>query len=106
MRRAVLASHLALIVVLALYSGLSVRLIQILPLLLPLPGMLRGRVYTHAWATMLLAFYVAAWLAAGYMQPAQKWLCFGIAALAAVDFVCLNLFVRFRAREQTAQTAG
>lgn len=105
LRTATLILHLLLIAVLVLISGWSVRLIQVLPLLLPLPGLLRGRVYTFKWATMLLTFYVAAWLAAGYMQPAQKWLCFGVAALAALDFVALNLFVRFQAREQIAQTA-
>ena len=59
-RGVTLASHLLLIVMLALVSGWSVRLIQVLPLLLPLPGLLRGRIYTFKWATMLLAFYVAA----------------------------------------------
>ncbi|HWU68712.1 MAG TPA: DUF2069 domain-containing protein [Stenotrophobium sp.] len=106
LRMAALLFHLLLIAVLALDSGWSVRLLQVLPLLLPLPGLLRGRVYTFKWATMLLTFYVAGWLAAGTMQPAQKWLCFGIAALAALDFVALNLFVRFQARERIARTAA
>ncbi|MGH8460805.1 MAG: DUF2069 domain-containing protein [Stenotrophobium sp.] len=105
-RGVTLVSHLLLIAILVFVSGWSVRLIQVLPLLLPLPGLLRGRIYTFKWATMLLAFYVAGWLAAGYMQPAQKWSCFGVAALAALDFVGLNLFVRFQARERIARTAA
>lgn len=99
MRRLALLSHLALMLALGLASPPVIALILILPLLLPLPGLFKGRDYTFAWATMLLAFYVGGWLAAGYYNPAQKWISFGIAALAAVDFAALNLYVKFRARE-------
>jgi uncharacterized membrane protein len=105
MRRLVLLSHVALIVAIVRVSAPVIAVLLIVPLLLPLPGLLRGRDYTHAWATMLLAFYVGGWLAAGYATPAQKGVCFVIAALAAVDFVALNLFVKFRARERAAQRA-
>jgi uncharacterized membrane protein len=103
MRRVVLGSHLGLMLAMAWVSTPIVALVLVLPLLLPLPGLFKGRDYTFAWATMLLAFYVGGWLAAGYYNPAQKWLSFGIAALAAVDFAALNLFVKFRARERSAQ---
>ena len=103
MQRVVLLSHLALIVTIALVSPPIVALLLIAPLLLPLPGLFKGRDYTFAWATMLLAFYVGGWLAAGYYNPAQKWSSFGIAAFAAVDFAALNLFVKFRARERSAR---
>lgn len=100
MRRTALVSHLLLMVVLALSNVPVAAVILVTPLLLPLPGLLRGRAYTHAWATMLLTFYVGGYLAAGYFDPAHKWRCFGIALLAAIDFVALNLFVKFLAREQ------
>ena len=103
MQRLALLCHLALIVMIALVSKPVIALVLIVPLLLPVPGLLRGRDYTHAWATMLLTFYVGGWLAAGYYNPAQKWISFGIAALAAVDFAALNLYVKFRARERSAQ---
>lgn len=104
MQRLALLSHLALMAAMALVSPPVIALVLILPLLLPLPGLIRGRDYTHAWATMLLSFYVGGWLAAGYYNPAQKWISFGIAALAAVDFAALNLYVKFRARERCART--
>lgn len=103
MRRVALLSHLALIVAMVGVSEPVAAMVLILPLLLPLPGLIRGRDYTHAWATMLLAFYVGGWLAAGYYNPAQKWISFGIAALAAVEFAALNLYVKFRARERSAR---
>ena len=103
MQRLALLSHLALMVSMGLVSKPIIALLLIAPLLLPLPGIIKGRDYTYAWATMLLAFYVGGWLAAGYYNPAQKWISFGIAALAAVDFAALNLFVKFRARERSAQ---
>lgn len=109
--RLTVASHLALIAVIALRSGWDVPIILVLPLLFPLPGLLRGRDYTFAWATMLLVFYVGGYLAAGHANPADKWACFGVAALAALEFVSLSIYVKARSKEraflqaQSAQTA-
>jgi uncharacterized membrane protein len=100
LRGITLASHLALIAAVALRGGWGLPLILVAPLLLPLPGLLRGRDYTYAWSTMLVVFYVGGYLAAGYATPADKWTCFGIAGLAAIDFVSLNLYVKSRARER------
>lgn len=105
MRALALLSHVALIVAIARVSTPVIAVVLIVPLLLPLRGLLRAQDYTFAWATLLLTFYVGGWLAAGYAKPEQKWTCFGIAALGALEFVALNLFVRFRARERAAQKA-
>ena len=99
-RRVALACHLALIAAIAIRSGWGVPLLLVAPLLLPLPGLLRGRDYTFAWATMLLVFYVGGYLAAGHADPAGKWACFGIAALAALEFVSLCVYVKARSRER------
>lgn len=111
MQRLALLSHLALIAAMVWVNPPVRAAVLVAPLLLPLVGLFKGRDYTYAWTTMLLAFYVGGWLAAGYYNPAQKWVSFGIATFAAVDFVALNLFVKFRARERSAparpeQTAG
>lgn len=42
-----------------LRSGGSMLVLKVLPLLLPLPGILRGRRFTHQWASMLALAYVA-----------------------------------------------
>ena len=93
------ASHAGLIVAVALrdFSALSLFLAAIL--LPPLPGIVRRKTYTCAWASMLVAFYVAGYLAAGYTEPEKRLGAFLMAGLAAADYVSLVLFVRFRARE-------
>lgn len=97
----------ALILQLALISGLLTQvgfgagLVVVLPLLAPLPGLLRRRTYTAAWASMLLAFYCAGLLAEAYMR-ADKLPYLLLATVAALQFTVLVLFVRFAARERAA----
>lgn len=100
MRMLATVTHLLLIVAMLAQFGFSRASLLAAPLLLPLPGILRGRLYTYRWASMLLAFYSALYLAAGYHDPGTQTISFAIATLAALDFVGLVLFVRFSAREQ------
>jgi len=44
--------------------------LKALPLLLPLPGLWRGRLHTFRWTTLLLWFYVAEGLVRGTSEPA------------------------------------
>lgn len=101
-RRVVLVAHALLILGVALRhpSALSVVIAAIL--LLPLAGLIRGRSYTFAWASMLVAFYVAGYLADGYARPDTRWSAFVLASIAAIDYVALMMFVRFTARERAA----
>ncbi len=103
--RVTVVSHVALMVVIALRSGWGVPMLLVLPLAFPLPGLLRGRDYTFAWATMLLVFYVGGYLAAGHANPAEKWVCFGVAAIAALEFVSLSVYVKARSRERAVLRA-
>lgn len=98
-RALALGAHLSLIVLMLLRAQFGLGSLLALPLLFPLPGMMRGRSYTYAWASMLLVFYAGGYLAAGYADPAQKWSAFALASVAAADFVGLVLYVRLRARE-------
>ena len=100
------ATHSGLIVAVALRDFSALSLILAAVLLPPLPGILKRRPYTCAWASMLVAFYVAGYLAAGYAEPAKRIGAFMMAGLAAADYVSLVLFVRFRAREQAALAAA
>lgn len=99
-RRVALVAHglLMLGVVMRHPSALSLVLAAIL--CLPLAGMVRGRSYTFAWASMLVAFFVAGYLAAGYARPDTRVSAFLLASIAAVDYVSLMMFVRFTARER------
>ncbi len=104
-----LALHFSLLTALLLTAQSSLGLIAALLLLLPVPGLIKGRGYTAAWASMLLAFYCALLLAEGYADPAQKTAAFALASLAAADFVALILFVRITSRSARAsaeQTAA
>ena len=74
----------------------------VLPLLLAWPGLLRGRAYTAAWASLLVAFYCALLLAEAYMQPAHKGALLVLATLAALDFAALTLFAKVQARAARA----
>ncbi|HEY1075417.1 MAG TPA: DUF2069 domain-containing protein [Fontimonas sp.] len=76
-------------------------------LLLPsLPGLLRRRRYTYQWTCMLLSIYCALWLAEGWYAPAKSAIAFSVAALAALEFTALALYVRLLNRERPAPAAG
>lgn len=103
MRIMALAAHLALIVLLIATSVSKLGLIAALLLFVPLPGLLRGSRYVHAWASMLLTVYCALLLANGYAQPQVRSLMFVLAGLAAIDFTGLVMYVRFGTREAQAR---
>ena len=75
-------------------SALVLATLAVLPLLLPVPGLLRGRAYTASWTSMLVAFYCALLLSEAYMQPAYKLPLLLLAVVAAADFVALMLFAK------------
>jgi uncharacterized membrane protein len=102
---AALTAQFTLMFWLAVQQG-SLAWLGALLLALPVPGLLRERIYTYQWASMLVAFYSALWLAEGYAQPDRRLEAFGIAAVAAIDFVSLVMFVRWRQRERLAQAPG
>ena len=68
-----------------------------LPLLLPLPGLWRGKPYTYAWCSMLVVFYIGALLAEAWANPEGATRAFALASLALVDFFALVFYVRFAA---------
>lgn len=75
-------------------SHLVLAALVILPLLLPLNGLLRARAYTASWASMLVTFYCALLLSEAYMMPALKLPLLLLASVAAFDFVALMLFAK------------
>ncbi|HET8882118.1 MAG TPA: DUF2069 domain-containing protein [Solimonas sp.] len=106
MRVMALVAHLALIVLLIVTSASKLGLFAGLLLFAPLPGMLRGSRYVHAWASMLLTVYCALLLANGYAQPQMRAWMFLLAGLAAIDFTGLVMYVRFGTREAQARQAA
>jgi uncharacterized membrane protein len=66
----------------------------VFPLMLALPGLLRGRAYTAQWSSMLVAFYCALLLAETLTQPSHRLALLLLSGLAALDFVALMLFAK------------
>ncbi len=104
-RLAALALHLLLMAGLLIWCGWLPGALLCLPLLAPLPGLLRRRTYTAAWASMLLVFYVAGLMAEGVAVPGRRAIGTALSVIAALDFVAVVLFVRLSARERHAARA-
>ena len=70
-----------------------------LPLLLPLPGIVRGRVYTYRWSTMLVLAYFAEGVVRAYSERGTSALLATIEiALALAFFAAAIMYVRARRR--------
>jgi uncharacterized membrane protein len=104
-RIAALIAHAALLAA-QLAVGTTLAWLGAALLLLPLPGLWRGREYSYQWSSMLVAFYCALWLAEGWANSGGRLAAFAIAALAAASFVSQVLYVRLRGRERLAPAAG
>ena len=66
-----LAAHLLLMLGLVAQNSVLAWLAALL-LVPPLPGLVRGRLYTYQWASMLVVFYCAMWLAEGWADPRAR----------------------------------
>jgi uncharacterized membrane protein len=104
-RIAALILHVLLMAGLIAWCGWLPGALLCLPLLAPLPGLLRRRTYTAAWASMLLVFYVAGLMAEGVAVPGRRIIGTALSVVAALDFVGVVLFVRLAARERQASAA-
>ena len=100
-----LASHAGLTLALAVVAKFPGWLLA-LPLLLPLPGLWRGKAYTYAWCSMLIVFYIGALLAEAWANAEGATRAFAMASLAAVEFLALVLYVRFAAVDRRRAAAS
>ena len=73
------------------------------PLLFPLRGMLHGRVYTHAWASMLALAYVAHAIVELWANPGRRWLAGAELLFSVAFFFGAMFYTRYRARELREQ---
>lgn len=83
----------------SLYSPMFRFALYILPLLLPLKGMLQGKPYTHAWANFVVLFYIIGSLTVIYSHPEVR--IYGIVelVLATGMFTGCCVYARKRGRE-------
>lgn len=103
-RAVALVADAALAVGLSVWCGLPLGPLLALPLAGFVPGVLRGRAYTAAWAGFVAAFYCAGLLAEGVAQPARRPVAWVLAGLAALLFVALVLTARWTARAHSPPT--
>lgn len=109
MRFLALFSHLGLLAWMAIwyfalpmtaeYSVLFKVLIYLLPLLLPLPGILKGKPYTHAWASFIVLLYFLHAITVLYAEPSQIPYAAIELVLAIGMFIGCSTFARLRGQE-------
>ena len=76
-----------------LRPGGSALILKVLPLLVPLFGVLRGRRYTYQWSSMLIWFYFTEGVVSGWSDKGlSAQLAWGEVALALVFFVSASLY--------------
>lgn len=104
-----LVSHIALLLWVTLwqlvfreepsYSLTFIFLLYILPLLLPLPGIVRGKPYTHAWANFIVMIYLIHGLTIMYAEPTERWYALVELVLATTMFIGCSVYARKKGRE-------
>ena len=84
-------------------TGRKTLVIKVLPLLLPVAGLLKHRLYTYRWLSLLVWLYVAEGMVRGYAAPPlTQALAWGEAALAVALFAVCAGYVRARLRAPRA----
>ncbi len=102
-------SNLALIVWIALWqldlsphphlNPLALTVAWLIPLLLPLPGILAGKPYTHAWANFILMLYFLHAFTILYVDDGERWLAAVELFLTFSAFMGNVLYARHRGKE-------
>ncbi|MCW8331774.1 DUF2069 domain-containing protein [Photobacterium sp. SDRW27] len=80
-------------------NNLVVAGMWVLPMLLPLKGILEAKPYTHAWANFILMFYFLHALTILWVDGGERLLALVELGLASSAFVANILFARKRGRE-------
>lgn len=114
LKRVALGSYVSLIALTLLWEGWLVPkgppglwlMLKSLPLLLPLFGLLRGRLRSYVYASLLLLLYlteglVIAWTEAALVIPSGKVLSVAMTevVLTLLFFACANFYIRQRRGE-------
>jgi uncharacterized membrane protein len=79
-----------------LHPGGSWLVVKILPLLLPLAGVIRRDIYTLQWSSMLILLYFTEGVVRGFadLAPLSAYLGMAEAALSVLYFFCAILYVQ------------
>ncbi|MGE5468791.1 MAG: DUF2069 domain-containing protein [Ignavibacteria bacterium] len=78
-----------------LRAGGSTLVLKALPLMAALPGILRGRRYTHQWASLLSLAYAMEGIVRGMTESGvRRWLALSELALSVALFGCTAFYAR------------
>jgi uncharacterized membrane protein len=78
-----------------LRPGGSVLVFKVLPLLLPLMGILKGRRYTYQWASLLILLYLGEGLLRATSDPGHSWVFAAMeAALSTIFFFSTAFYAK------------
>jgi uncharacterized membrane protein len=80
-------------------SSTTLAIAWVVPLLLPLPGILVGKPYTHAWANFVLMLYFLHGFTIIYVDQGERWLAVAELALTTAAFLGNILYARSRGKE-------
>ncbi|QXO18063.1 DUF2069 domain-containing protein [Vibrio ostreae] len=80
-------------------NALTLAIAWMIPLLLPLPGILAGKPYTHAWANFILMFYFLHALTLLYIDNGERLLAAVELVLTFAAFIGNILYARHRGKE-------
>lgn len=104
-----LFSNLALLAWIALWqlslsphphiSNITLAIAWAVPLILPLPGILAGKPYTHAWANFVLMLYFLHGFTILYIDGGERWLAVVELLIATMAFFGNILYARARGKE-------
>ena len=75
-----------------LRSGGSSLVFKVLPLLLPLPGILRGNRYTYQWASMLILLYLTEGVVRAMSDKGLSATLAGVEIALSLIFFCSAIF--------------
>ncbi len=104
-----LAGNLGLMVWIALWqlnlsphphiTPMNLTIAWLIPILLPLPGILAGKPYTHAWANFILMLYFLHAFTIIYIDDGERWLAVVELGLTFAAFLGNTLYARHRGKE-------
>lgn len=75
-------------------TGWGMAFLLAIPMLLPWPGLLRGKRYTHAWSTLCVLPYLVLGLVESIADPANRIWSGACLVLSVVFFAAVVLYLR------------
>lgn len=80
-------------------SSLGLAVVWFFPLLFALPGIIKGKPYTHAWANFVLMLYFLHALTMLYLDDGERLLAVVELLITSMSFISNTLYARLRGQE-------